>query len=87
MPSITSQIADLFRGIFNTVTAALGSVMALIQGIVNFVLSVFGSTLRACGDVISGFAHIFEGVLKFLMSESSFSSPTLGDRGSTEGEE
>jgi len=79
MPSIVDQLGSLVHGIFSTIVAALGSIVALFQSVFNAILTVFQSIFNAIlgviqtifaalGSTISGLVHTFEGLFKFLLS-------------------
>jgi len=68
MPSFLDSIGNLIAGIFNTITAALGSILAVFQGIFNAILGVISTAFAAVGTAISGLFQTFEGLTKFLLS-------------------
>jgi hypothetical protein len=79
MPSIITSIENLIGGIFHTITAALGSILAVFQGLFNAILGVISTTFAAVGTTIKGLAQTFEGLTKFLLG--MFHSCLLGKTG------
>jgi len=76
MPSLVESLSNLVAGIFHTITAALGSVLAVFQSIFNAILGVIGTAFDAIGTTIASLAHTFEGLLKFLLSKLDFNHMT-----------
>jgi len=68
MPSLFDSLGSLVAGIFHTITAALGSILAVFQGIFNAILGVISTAFAAIGTTLSGLAHTFEGLIKFFLS-------------------
>lgn len=68
MPSLVDSLGSLISGIFHTITAALGSILAVFQGIFNTILGVIQAVFAAFGTAISSLAQTFEGLTKFLLS-------------------
>jgi len=61
MPSIVTQLSNL-------VSSIIGSIVAVFQTLINTILGVIGSLFSAVGTMVSGLAHTFEGLTKFLLS-------------------
>jgi phage-related protein len=72
MPSLVESLSNLVAGIFHTVTAALGSILAVFQSIFNAILGVIGMAFDAIRSTLAGLAHTFEGLFKFLFSKFAF---------------
>ena len=70
MPSLIESLGHFIASIFHAITAALGSVLAVFQSIFNAILGVIATAFDAVGTTVKGLANTFEGLFKFLLSES-----------------
>ncbi|TVY85075.1 hypothetical protein LSUE1_G000795 [Lachnellula suecica] len=68
MPSLVESLGNFVASIFHAFTAVLGSIAAVFQSTFSAIIGVFQTALSAVGTTISGLAHTFEGLVKFLLS-------------------
>lgn len=74
MPSVIDSITSFISSIVNAVFSVFTGFLGLIQNFLNTVLSVFGVFFSAIGQSVKELASTFEGLTKFLLSESRSSS-------------
>jgi hypothetical protein len=67
------------NAIFHTITALIGSVVAVLRSFVDAILGVFQGFFHLIGSTLSGLVHTFEGLSKFVLSKSK---PAQSLRGS-----
>lgn len=70
MPSVTSSINDLIGSIVSAITSIFTGILGIFQHLFNTIFGVVGTLFSAVGTSIAGLAQTFEGLLKFLLSES-----------------
>jgi len=67
-------LSSFISSIFHTVTAALGSILAVILSLLN-TIRVIRMAFAAIGASIAGLAKTFEGLLKFPLSKDNYRYP------------
>jgi hypothetical protein len=70
MPSVVDSIGSLISSILGAITSIFSGIIGLFQNALSAIIGIFTTLLSAVGTSISGLAQTFEGLLKFLLSES-----------------
>jgi ABC-type proline/glycine betaine transport system permease subunit len=70
MPSLVDSISSFVSSIFGAFASILNSILALFQNLLGMVFDLIRTAFASIGALISGLVHTFQGLFKFLLSES-----------------